>query len=203
MSRSRGQSRAPMQPAQARCGRERAIGTGVWQLSHYSPPTQGASRFHPGLGWLLLLALCWMGTHLFIRSFVHSLTHHHVFPLLPCGQMMAHPGRPSSSKPFLIPTAFHSPLWPHRDPLRHRAVITLVPLQSVSSLRALGQMQKRAEKNVTVDRILNRHRPPVGQAHLLPLSRTRRAPSLIGAEGPSLTSVLIYTINSLDFFFQF
>ena len=148
-----------------------------------------------------LLSVGWAPICSFVHSFIHLLIHQ-VFPLLLCGQMMAHPGRPSSSKPFLIPTAFHSPLWPHRDPLRHRAVITLVPLQSVSSLRALGQMQKRAEKNVMIDRILNRHRPPVGQAHLLPLSRTRRAPSLIGAEGPSLTPVLIYTINSLDFFFQ-
>lgn len=81
MSWSRGQSRAPMQPAQVRCGSERAIRTGVWQLSHYSPPTQGASHFHPGLVWLLLLALCWMGTHLFIRSFVHSLTHSSGIPI--------------------------------------------------------------------------------------------------------------------------
>ena len=167
------------------------------------PSHSGCLAFPPGPGLAAPPCSLLDGHPLFIRSFVHSLTHHHVFPLLPCGQMMAHPGRPSSSKPFLIPTAFHSPLWPHRDPLRHRAVITLVPLQSVSSLRALGQMQKRAEKNVTVDRILNRHRPPVGQAHLLPLSRTRRAPSLIRAEGPSLTPVLIYTINSLDFFSQF
>lgn len=190
-----------MQPAQARCGSERAIRTGVWQLSHYSPPTQGASRFHLGLGWLLLLSLCWMGTHLFIRSFIHSLTHSSCIPIASLW-----PDDGSSWETLLLQALLDSHRLPQPPlasprPLWHRAVITLVPLQSVSSLRALGQMQKRAEKNVMIDRILNRHRPPVGQAHLLPLSRTRRAPSLIGAEGPSLTPVLIYTINSLDFFF--
>ena len=141
-----------------------------------------------------------------ICSFVHSFIHLLIPSCIPIASLWPDDG--SSWETLLLEALLDSHRLPQPPlasprPLRHRAVITLVPLQSVSSLRALGQMQKRAEKNVTIDRIPNRHRPPVGQAHLLPLSRTRRAPSLIGAEGPSLTPVLIYTINSLDFFFQF